>query len=72
MMLNAASPQLLAHDSCQRTAVGLRDIVYPKQRRVALVARAEGGYDADAALTAGKDQIDLAGHEVDGVHLLSR
>ena len=60
--------EFLAHHPGQGAAIGLGDVRYLEEGGIQLVACAQGRDQGDVQLQGGLRQIQLAGHQIDGVH----
>ena len=67
-MVNASGPEFLAHHPGQGAAIGLGDVRYLEEGGIQLVACAQGRDQGDVQLQGSLCQIQLAGHQIDGVH----
>mgnify|MGYP006908156038 CR=1 FL=1 len=67
-MMDAPVPQFLPHDPGQGTAVGFGNVRQPQLRGVQLIAGAQGHDEGDPQPPGGLRQVQLAAHQIDGVH----
>ena len=67
-MIDAPLPKLPAHHPGQGAAIGLGDVRYLEEGGIQLVACAQGRDQGDVQLQGSLCQIQLAGHQIDGVH----
>ena len=66
-MLDAAAPQLLAHDARERVVRRFGQVRHAQGRRIEPVARAHAGNDRDGQLPRAEHERELRADGVDGV-----